>query len=578
MAGQAIRPSQFVFTFGVGSVIEAPGGPRIIKDFTDWGRVFGAGRSPPVSDFKISDSRASVLLSNGLIFSIPTNVQLDEPESHVIFSTGVFPSWALCTRHGYLYEIQRGGRTRCPDCGAARLTHPARKEAIRFIRACPEGHMDDVDWFGIIHSFKKTCSRNIFKWTSVGGSLRNVSIECECGAKATLSDVYNRTSHCTGRFPEKGTAFSSCKKHARVTLRGSSSLRIPEIITTITLPRFASRLHRIFDDVQMRTIIARKPDWSKEELLSDLRNMVSEDPELIDPRTLDEIESADEERLLQVIQDVKKFGRNKPTNIQDIRSEEFRSLQEVATIGHPPDPNAENPEFQVNKLKVREGVNFGNHKLRITPIERLRVVIVQQGYRRLGTDPNENKLIQTFYDDGRRKWYPGIEQIGEGIFIDAGNFPLKIKSQEWREQFSQNNNMLEYSPTFVWWHTLSHRIINALSIDSGYSSASIRESVYTVMNEKTGESNGGVLLYTAQSGGDGTLGGLISLVPEFEIVLDTAMRNIDFCSNDPLCSEETVRPGTHSGASCYACLLLSETSCAHRNMFLDRNLLRGNFV
>ena len=26
-------------------------------------------------------------------------------------------------------------------------------------------------------------------------------------------------------------------------------------------------------------------------------------------------------------------------------------------------------------------------------------------------------------------------------------------------------------PVFVWWHTLSHRLITALSVDSGYSSA-----------------------------------------------------------------------------------------------------------
>lgn len=252
-------------------------------------------------------------------------------------------------------------------------------------------------------------------------------------------------------------------------------------------------------------------------------------------------------------------------------------MQEVAITGHPPDPTSENPEFHVNKQKVRDGIIFGRHKLRITPVESLRVVIVQQGYRRLGTDPATNTLIETFYDDGRRKWYPGIQQFGEGIFIDTGNFPLNISSQEWKEQHSLNNNMLEFTPTFVWWHTLSHRIITALSIDSGYSSASIRESVYTIVNRKTREAKGGVLLYTTQPGGDGTLGGLISLVPDFEEVLDTAMRNIDFCSNDPLCSEEKIKPGGHSGASCYACLLLSETSCAHRNMYLDRNLLRGNF-
>ncbi|MBI3638721.1 MAG: DUF1998 domain-containing protein [Thaumarchaeota archaeon] len=576
MAGQAIRPSQFVFTFGVGSIIEAPGGPRIIKDFSEWGRIFGAGRTPSVSDFKIPDSIASALLDNGLIFRIPTNVELTEPDAEIIFSTGYFPNWALCIRHDYLYQLDSSDRTRCPRCTASGHTGPGRAEAIRFVKACPDGHMDDVDWYGIVHSFKKDCNRTIYNWRSEGGSLRNLIISCECGDSASMSDVYNRTSHCTGRFPEKGTSYTSCQKKAEVTLRGSSSLRIPEIISTITLPRFASRLHRIFDDIQMRTIIAMKEeDWTKSELQKSLETMSSVDPTLLDPRIIDEIKLSDEARLLQVIKDVKQFGRERPTNIEDIRREEFRALQESATLGHPPDPTSENPEFQVNKLHVRDGISFGPFKLRITPVDRLRVVIVQKGYRRLGTDPNVNKLVPTFYYDGKRKWFPGLEQIGEGIFIDFGKTPFKINSPEWEEQYSLSNAM-EYSPTFVWWHTLSHRIISALSIDSGYSSAAIRESVYTVLDKKTGELSGGILLYTAQSGGDGTLGGLISLVPQFENVLDTAIRNLDFCSNDPLCSEEVIRTGRHSGASCYACLLLSETSCAHRNMYLDRNLLGGS--
>jgi len=576
MAGQAIRPSQFVFTFGVGSIIEAPDGPRIIKDFADWGRVFGSGRDESVSNFAIHDSIASALLENGQIFSLPTNVQLNEPDNETVFQTGYFPNWALCIRHGFLYELQHGDRTRCPGCGV-RSNHQGRKEAIRFVRACPDGHMDDIDWYGIVHKYKKDCSNSIFRWNSEGGSLRNVTIACDCGAHATLSDVYNMTKHCTGRYPEKGKQFTSCDKKADVTLRGSSSLRIPEIITTITLPRFASKLHRILDDIQMRTIIAMKDSWTKKELIGILDRMVQTDPTLLDSRIIDEINLSEEKRLGEVIKDVKEFSTKRPTKLEEVRKEEFRSLEESAQLGFPPDLTSENPEFQVNKSNVRENIMFGRHKLRITPIDRLRVVTVQKGYRRLGTDI-ENKIVPTFYYDGKRKWFPGIEQIGEGIFIDMAEIPLVIESKEWEEQFTVHDQALEYSPAFVWWHTLSHRIITALSIDSGYSSAAIRECVYAVQDSKTGSINGGILLYTVQSGGDGTLGGLISLVPRIESVLDAATRNLNFCSNDPLCTEDMIKTGKHSGASCYACMLLSETSCAHRNMYLDRNLLRGNLT
>jgi len=120
-------------------------------------------------------------------------------------------------------------------------------------------------------------------------------------------------------------------------------------------------------------------------------------------------------------------------------------------------------------------------------------------------------------------------------------------------------------PVFVWWHTLAHRLINALSVDSGYSSAAIRERIYLKHTER--RSTGGILLYTAQSGGDGTLGGLIATVPHFERGLQSALRDIHICSNHPLCSGNLFSPGKYNGVACYACELVSETSCEYRTCF-----------
>jgi hypothetical protein len=87
-----------------------------------------------------------------------------------------------------------------------------------------------------------------------------------------------------------------------------------------------------------------------------------------------------------------------------------------------------------------------------------------------------------------------------------------------------------------------------------------------------------VLLYTSQSGGDGSLGGLIALVPDFERVLKAAQRNIYSCSNDPLCGEQKLASEKPNGAACYACLLVSETSCEFGNIYLDRNLMKENLL
>jgi hypothetical protein len=57
----------------------------------------------------------------------------------------------------------------------------------------------------------------------------------------------------------------------------------------------------------------------------------------------------------------------------------------------------------------------------------------------------------------------------------------------------------------------------------------------------------------------------------------SAIERSAICSNDPVCAdhEPDDRSGdraTH-GAACHGCLLIAETSCEMRNLFLDRNLL-----
>ena len=177
--------------------------------------------------------------------------------------------------------------------------------------------------------------------------------------------------------------------------------------------------------------------------------------------------------------------------------------------------------------------------------------------------------------------------FGEGIFVmldSEGPHPsLTGDSVAAWEKVLQSHDLypeslfrfqrryLELNPVFVWWHTLSHLLIRAISLDSGYSGTSIRERVYLDINHAL--TRGGIILYTVQQGADGTLGGMLSLVPKFDSLLKLAAEQMHSCSNDPLCFEQKVKAGSYAGSSCYACLLLSETSCEHRNMCLDRKLL-----
>ena len=304
---------------------------------------------------------------------------------------------------------------------------------------------------------------------------------------------------------------------------------------------------------------------------------------------VDEIRTWSESDILTAVNDVTS-GSNATTD-HELRLEEFAALRTASANGAPARPSATPgapPQFEVIQQNVRTIPLQSGRVLRVTPVNRLRVVMVQTGYRRL--EP-QSDVVYVPYDDGQRQWYPGVELFGEGIFIDFApedgteapdtDFSGPAASEWFSEWIGQavpvqqgaSDQLSELHPTFVWWHTLSHRLMNGMAIDSGYSSAAIRERIFVAVEADSGDATGGVLLYTAQPGGDGTLGGLIALVHQFERIIEAATRDIDACSNDPLCGDETFRSGKYNGAACYSCALVSETSCEHRNMRLDRNLL-----
>ncbi len=586
---QQLRRSQFVLTWGPGAILEGPKGPRIIplpNIGLFGGTINNVNLDPEM--YEIPSQRMSQgLLDGARIFRLPSNAELHLDDNHYVYRTKPFLYWSLCVNHEILYRSNQS----CPECRTGQRGH---QEAIRFVRACPQGHLDDIDWDYLVHRGRGCRTNDWYHWKGIGGPLSDIKIECpECGEEENFGRAYSRDWPCNGRFPEREPLFSApvrstCNLSSRIIQRQASSLRMPEIVSLFTIPRCATTLHRLLEITQIRSVLFAIGPCNRDLLFTLIDNLAERGA--VKESTVQRIGNYSAVEVERAIQDIL---NPVPDNYTSLIDEELNALIDASANGWPSANDSHISSeliFEVDAQNVARVVGPGGHRFRITPVLRLNSIVTQVGYRRLSGD----RVDVSFTDEQQNRWYPGTEFLGEGIFImlednNGRHFPLMGDNQQlWQSCYQNSNDNYESAdvlfrdalrrdelhPAFVWWHTLSHLLLRVISIDSGYSAASIRERVYL---QTDGEGcRGGIILYATQPGADGTLGGIVSLVPRFEEILRKATELAEYCSNDPLCYEQQFACGSSAGAACYGCLLVSETSCEHRNIWLDRHVILEN--
>jgi hypothetical protein len=190
-------------------------------------------------------------------------------------------------------------------------------------------------------------------------------------------------------------------------------------------------------------------------------------------------------------------------------------------------------------------------------------------------------------------WLPAVEQFGEGLFVRfdegaiaewLGRAAVTTRAGQLVGGFGlwerQHGARVEYPGTaYTMLHTLSHALMAEIALECGYPASSLKERIYALSGPGGRALDGrfGILIYTATAGTQGTLGGLVATAPSFARILGSALRRLEVCSSDPICADHdpssTADDRALHGAACHGCLLIAETSCEARNLFLDRALL-----
>lgn len=345
----------------------------------------------------------------------------------------------------------------------------------------------------------------------------------------------------------------------------SSSLRVANTLTLLKMPQNDILVVNVLKQKQyslLKSSIEKCRIKTAEELLDDVKDVSSNDYSLIkgyfEDHNFEEfkrlfLSSYDESKLDDVL-----------LNECDVLCSDYIE----------PSIHFEKGPFKDICLKLLNKIL----PMKICPIYRLKTVTAQTSYQRtssvsnVDSDSLSNERVPSYHRIGKEIWYPAYEGFGEGIFITCETDPIDFFNlteiyDVWQSEIhaiKAGKRKDLKNPTFVWWHTLSHAIINSLSLYCGYNSSALKERVYV-------HPQGGILIYNTSPGDDSGMGGLVDITNDFQPVLDNAIENILNCSNDPLCIEEIIQPGRVNGSACHNCLLISETSCEHRNMLLDRH-------
>jgi len=451
---------------------------------------------------------------------------------------------------------------------------------VRFVRACRNGHIGDLDWYTFAHKGKTDCRRQMWiEERGTTGDLSEVWVRCECGkgerSMLDASEQYlTSLGYCDGNRPWLGSyASEDCGELNRLLIRTASNAYFAQLMSVISLPDRNENIREAVETV-----------WDFIGEVESLEELTYERRKARVHAVLDGF--ADEE----VFSEIKVRRGQSSQQVKSIKQAEMETLSAAKMELGDDRPDG---SFYARTLPREEwDAPWMKNIERVVLVHRLREVKAQVGFTRfeaISPDIDGELEIGVRRASLAREisWLPAVENRGEGIFIQFSKEAVRewigrpdvVKRGEllerghgiWAAEHKASKRTFVGLP-YILMHSFSHLMVTAVSLECGYPASSIRERIYAIPDVGYG-----ILLFTATSDAEGTLGGLVQAGRHIHEHVRNALEMGELCSNDPVCAQHDPanlheRRFLH-GAACHGCLLISETSCEQHNAFLDRALV-----
>ena len=607
MSDNEIRLSQMIMGFGPGAMIDLPSRSIIVGGLPLWRQQIEPRIiiEPRLQEMLERSLTQSGRLAGGVRLTLrqPPYGANDADKMKRDVPALVFPLWFVCDPDSGTAPSTGGSRRRMVQWKELEWATGKFKDGtktisvtpMRFVAACKKGHMQDINWRGLVHRGQgQTGCRSAMWFLDRGTSAdpKDLSIECDCGARVEFEYLFAEgiLGGCNGHQPWLGDTsvdLNGCTENLKLLVRGATNAYFPQVANVISMPIGADPIGDI--------IKANLASLSALANVDQLIGVLSFSPALSSA-----LGKFDPHLLFSRIQEMKNTANPDIPTSSSPKIAEFDILASGKQIIG---TNSIDSRLHATTLQEHEwktGDVLERLLSSVLAVKRLTEVTCLYGFTRLEPAPvasdgslEEVLLAVEGASLGDADWLPAIEQNGEGIFLqfDAAivdkivqsNFnrsritALREAYQDWAGKFKNSPTFPGGAYTFL--HSLSHSLMSEIALQCGYPATSIKERVYALPLDTAQNTIGrlGILIYTSASGAQGSLGGLVAMAPKIVRLLGSAIEKMQVCSNDPICSESA--PQAHfdgslvNGAACNACVLVPETSCEMRNMLLDRLML-----